>query len=221
MIANNNYFTGIWTSSPVRSLAIEDNIIGGNTVTSTTGEVRGIWQTGVVTGSIDINNNHLGNSEEGFVTFSAPTAASGPVTGIGNTNGALTAVLAIQGNDIQEIVNAVPAGASPHYYVRNLAGTLSQNISGNTFTNLDVSTTGNVRFIDNSGYLPIGGSMIASNNSIVTAYNKSGRQERSRCTTAQTLPARQWVRRKHAEQQLLQYHCGGRNAHCWLERHGG
>jgi hypothetical protein len=51
---------------------------------------------------------------------------------------------------------------------------LSQNISSNTFTNLNVNTTGSVTFISNSVTLPANGTKTINSNSIVTAFNKAG-----------------------------------------------
>ena len=61
----------------------------------------------------------------------------------------------------------------PHLHHQH-AATLSQNISNNTFTNLNVNTTGNATFISNNVALPSGGSVTANSNSIVTGFNKGG-----------------------------------------------
>ncbi len=65
-------------------------------------------------------------------------------------------------------------GSSAHIYLNNTAATLSQNISTNTFTNLNVNTTGSATFISNSVTAQTGGSKTINSNSIVTAFNKGG-----------------------------------------------
>jgi hypothetical protein len=61
--------------------------------------------------------------------------------GISSSTGAATCALTITGNDIRGITYNVEASAQ-QIYIQNTAGTLSQNISNNTFTNLNVNTTG-------------------------------------------------------------------------------
>jgi ribosomal protein S8E len=49
----------------------------------------------------------------------------------------------------------------------NAAATLSQNISNNTFTNLNVNTTGAIIFISNNVVLSSAGTQDVNNNAIV------------------------------------------------------
>jgi hypothetical protein len=163
---------GIFNSTAAAgTLNINSNIIRGFSTTIATVGLRTIYNTGVATIAININNNQLGNATGGLVSYSV--AQSATVEGIYNAGGAATAALSITGNDIRGITHAV-AAPSAHTYIFNSAATLSQNISSNTFTNLSVNTIGNVTFISNSVNAPAAGFKTINSNSIVTAFNKTG-----------------------------------------------
>ncbi|OWY23844.1 hypothetical protein C7N43_30555, partial [Sphingobacteriales bacterium UPWRP_1] len=156
-------------SSAWGTLNQNSNIIRGTTSTATTGGFTGVSNTGAVVTTINQNNNQIGNASGGAITFSAATSVA--VLGINNTGGAATCAYSATGNDVRGVTHSV-AGTSNHTYIINSAATLSQNISNNTFTNLNVNTTGSVIFIGNNVALPTGGSVTANGNSIVTAFNK-------------------------------------------------
>jgi hypothetical protein len=162
---------GISNSAVVATLNINNNVIRGHVRTAATGIFTGIANTGAVTTTININNNQLGNSGGGLVTYNA--ANSSALMGINNTGGNAASSLIITGNDIRGIVHSI-AGSSAHTYIFNSAITLSQNISNNIFTNLNVNTAGAVTFISNSVALFSNGTQNVNNNSIVTAFNKAG-----------------------------------------------
>ncbi|MDP1623554.1 MAG: T9SS type A sorting domain-containing protein [Bacteroidales bacterium] len=163
-------FTGILNGSTAATTNINTNIIrnissGGPAVT-----VTGISSTGAIPTALNINSNQLGNSDGGFITFSA--ANSGAVTGITVATTAATAALSIQSNNFSGIVHS-SLGTSTHTYIINAAATKSQNISYNTFTNLNVNTTGAIIFIQNNVSLPNGGTQDINNNSIVTGFTRA------------------------------------------------
>jgi hypothetical protein len=91
--------------------------------------------------------------------------------GISNSAGTASCEVSIQNNDIEVCQSVV--GTNAHTYIINSAATLSQNISGNTFTNVNAGTTGNIIFI-NSVVVLSSGTQNVNNNSIVTAFTKSG-----------------------------------------------
>jgi len=113
-------------------------------------------------GIININNNLFGTSTGNFVSFSAVQA--GTLFGITNGGGASNATLTIQGNDFRRIVHSV-TGSGNHQYITSTKNILSQNVIANTFTNLSVNTTGSA--------MASGATWTCSNNSIVTAFNKT------------------------------------------------
>jgi hypothetical protein len=166
---------GIVNSSAWGTLNMSNNIIRGTTSTATTGGFTGVSNTGAVVTTINMNSNQIGNASGNAITFSAAT--SGTVVAINNSGGAATAALTIQSNDIRGIVFNI-ASSSTHStttgFISNSAATLSQTISSNTFTNLNVNTTGSITFIYNSVTAPSGGFKTINSNSIVTAFNKGG-----------------------------------------------
>jgi hypothetical protein len=161
----------IVNSSAPGVLSMSNNIIKGNTSTATTGGFTGISNTGAVVTTLNMNNNQVGNASGGAITFSAAT--SGAVLGINCTGGATTCTTTIQSNDIRGITHSV-AGTSAHSYIVQTAATLSCTIASNTFTNLNVNTTGAVIFINHGYSIASTAQLIINNNSIVTAYNKGG-----------------------------------------------
>jgi hypothetical protein len=169
--SSSSAIVGIVNSSAPGVLTMNNNTVRGNTSTATTGGFTGLSNSGAVVNSINMDGNHVGDATAGAITFSAAT--SGTVTGIGNSGGAATAALSMRSNDIRGIVHSV-AGTSTHSYLSSTAATLSQNISGNTFTALNVATTGSVTFMADSVTAPAGGSKTISSNSIVTSFTKSG-----------------------------------------------
>ncbi len=165
----------ISNSSAPGILSISNNIISGNTSSSTTGGFTGISNTGAAVGSVTINNNQVGNAGGGAINFSAAT--SGNVTGIvsSGTLGA-SATASIQNNDFRGIIHSV-AGTGNHTYI-NLTGVTAANtvatIAGNTFTNLNVNTSGTTTFISQNYNAPTTGTKNTNNNSIVTAFVRGG-----------------------------------------------
>lgn len=165
-----NSFIGFNNAGANAASAISFNTVRGIVFASAgaTGSVfRGINNSGAVTGSIDLNNNNFGIAGSNLVTYSA--GCSGTLTVVNNTGGAATAALSIQNNDIRGISHT-GVTSSPHQYILNSAATLSQNISSNTFTNLNVATTGAVTFINDAVVVPATGTQTISSNSIVTGY---------------------------------------------------
>ena len=174
-VASSSVMVCISNSSAPGILSISNNIIRGNTSTSTTGGFTGISNTGAVVSSVTINNNQVGNASGGAITFS--DATSGAVTGIisSGTLGA-SSTASIQNNDFRGILHSI-GGTSAHTYI-NLAGLTAAGtvatIAGNTFTNLNVNTNGTTTFISESYNTPATGIKNTNNNSIVTAYVRGG-----------------------------------------------
>jgi hypothetical protein len=165
-------FTAIANSASVSTANMNTNVIRSNTISSTSGSFTGIINSGSVTTAININNNQLGNASGGLITFSA--ANSGTLTGISNTAGGTSAALSIQTNDFRGITHSI-AGSSSHNYISNTSsGPLTRTYNSNTFTNLNVNTTGSVTFFADATALVATGTCNMNSNSIVTAFNKVG-----------------------------------------------
>jgi trimeric autotransporter adhesin len=168
-------FVGILGTTGPGTLNINGNTVSGVTTTATTGAFIGIQQqTNGVVNVLNINNNKIGDATSSAITFST-AANSGGVVGLAvtSTGAAATCALTMTGNDVRGIVHTV-VGSGANTYITNASATLSQNISNNTFTNLNINTTASVTFISNSVTVPANGTQTVSNNSIVTAFNKAG-----------------------------------------------
>ncbi len=172
LAANSSVVVGILNNGGAAgcALSISNNMIRGfSLVTSST--ARAIENASTfLGGSIDINSNNIGTSAGNFLTFS--NATSSAVSGIRNFGGSSSSALSISGNDIRGITHS-SVGTSAHTYISNTFATNSQNISNNTFTNLNVNTSGSITFIANAVLLSSTGVMNINGNSIVTGFNKS------------------------------------------------
>ncbi|MEJ0029110.1 MAG: hypothetical protein WDO15_01495 [Bacteroidota bacterium] len=130
-----------------------------------------IYNQGAVTGSITINSNNIGNGTGGPITFSGVVNGTAQIY-LRNFGGAATAALTITSNNFQGITyGTAPTGA--HTMIVNSATTLSQTITGNTFTNLNVNLDANFVFINDNVPVSATGFQNVSSNSIVTAFTKS------------------------------------------------
>ncbi|MEI6348300.1 MAG: T9SS type A sorting domain-containing protein [Bacteroidota bacterium] len=175
-----NAFTGILNTGAGSTLNINYNtikgIVFGATGTAHGSTFKGISSTGAVTTTVNINNNNLGTATVNLVDYKlTATAASGALTGIEVTNSTSATTHSIQNNDIRGIVYA-SAGSGSHTYI-NLTGATAASdvatIAGNTFTNLNVNTSGNVVFISHSYIIAATSQCIINNNSIVTGFTKA------------------------------------------------
>ncbi|MDP1622761.1 MAG: hypothetical protein Q8M08_10540, partial [Bacteroidales bacterium] len=159
-------FTAISNVSAVAATTISENTIRNIVRSTTTGAVTGISSTGAVTAFLNINDNQFGNGDGGLVTYTA--ANSSALAGITVTTATANCELYIQRNDFRGIIHNVQ-GSSAHTYIINAATTKKQEIINNTFTDLEVNTTGAVIFISNSVVLPANATQTVSENKIVTA----------------------------------------------------
>lgn len=157
--------------------------ISFNSITSsaggvTSGTLNGIQIPGfsaAATGTFtnNINNNTI-SLQSGLATgaingINIPSTTSGTST--------LTSTININNNNFTQLNHSVAAsGAITGIFNIGSAtvGPLNHSISGNTFTNLTVATTGSFTFISNSWTRPTNGIGNINNNSIVTGFNKTG-----------------------------------------------
>ncbi len=187
-LANANTITNFGTTSTFSTFAnvlatvngiyirnVKNFTVSHNTITSSNGgtsvgNLRGIYiPTGTApTGTIV--NNITNNS----ISLKSAVAA-GIIQGISieTTTANATTTLNINNNDFNNLGHTVAASGAISGII-NTAPVLVISISNNTFTNLSVNTTGAFTFISNNIILPVGGSQTINNNSIVTAFNKTG-----------------------------------------------
>jgi hypothetical protein len=80
--------------------------------------------------------------------------------------------VSITNNDFNTTTHTVAASGIIRF-ISNFAPTRTQNISGNTFTNISCNTTGSLTFIGNSAALASSAVMNVNSNSIITGYTKA------------------------------------------------
>jgi hypothetical protein len=172
-----NNFTGITNSGASAAIGINYNTIKGIRFTSASATaspftaISNTGSTGAAGAAINITNNTLGVVGTDLITYTA--ACSGTLSGISNTAGNPSADLAITNNTILGITHSA-AGSSNHNYIANTAATLTQNISSNSFTNLNVNTTGAITFLSDGVNLLAAGTKNINSNRIVGAFTKLG-----------------------------------------------
>ncbi|MFT3794605.1 autotransporter-associated beta strand repeat-containing protein [Flavobacterium sp.] len=170
--ANNNA-RGIEATGANATTNIGYNTIKGFNIASTTATgslFAGIVSSGAVTGAVNISNNQLGDSSNGFISYGA--ACSGAFNGISVSSAPNSATLTMNNNDIRGISYASTA-TSAHNYLSNSAPAGAIAIENNTFTNLYANTTGTTTFITNSAISPATGSKNVNNNRIVGTFGKA------------------------------------------------
>ncbi len=166
-------------SGTVNGILVRNTInftVSHNTVTSSNGSVTAgtingiqipafsVTPTGTFTNSINNNNISVRSG-----------VAAGAINGINHPSGSAstTSTLNINNNDFNNFGHTVASSGSITCII-NASTHLNVNINNNTFTNLNVNTTGSFTFISNSYTAPATGTKNINNNSIVTAFNKTG-----------------------------------------------
>ncbi|MEO7311436.1 MAG: T9SS type A sorting domain-containing protein [Chitinophagaceae bacterium] len=174
-----SYFNVSGTVNGIYIRFVKNVTISYNTITSSNGAstllasaLRGIYmQSGTAgfTGTIVNNfNNNVISLKIGNTT--------GPILGIllDVTTVNATTTLNINNNDFNNFVNTVAASSGAVTCISNAGPALVTNINGNTFTNLNFTTTGAATLILNNILMPANGSQTVNDNSIVTGLVKSG-----------------------------------------------
>lgn len=139
---------------------------------------------GVTSGTLNgIQSPAFSNAPSGTFTNSISNntislrsgAATGAMNGINCPSGSAstTSTININNNDFHTWGHTVTASGTI-IFILNASTHFNQNITYNTFTNITVNTTGSVTFLSNSNTLPAGGTKNVNNNSIVTAFTKTG-----------------------------------------------
>ncbi len=142
--ASSSSMVCIVNSSVPGILNLNNNIIQGNTSTSTTGGFTGISNTGAIVTTNNINNNQIGNAVSGAITFTAIT--TGAATCISNTGGAATCDLSISGNNFQGVVYTTPSTGN-FQCINTTALVLAVTINTNNFNKSTIKN-------QNSIYIP-------------------------------------------------------------------
>ena len=164
--ATTGSFYGIYNTGAPAILNINGNsFLNNSTAATATGPYYPIYNNGAATLTININDNNING-----VNFTAATSVA--FVGIYNLLGGSGAALSITNNNIQA-VNYLALSTAANTYIINSAATLSQFISSNNFTNLNVNTTGTIIFISNSVVVPGTGNQVVDDNGIVGSFKRS------------------------------------------------
>lgn len=164
-------FSGILSASAIHTLNISNNIIQGTTSAATSGGFTGISNTTTVSAAININNNQIGNAVGNAITFSAAT--SGSLTGINVAGGSGAPGINITGNNFQGFTqSAIGTGGHNYIFLNAFTSSNSHTITGNTFTNLDANTSGDVYFIQDASSMAASRIKNVSNNNISGSFIK-------------------------------------------------
>jgi hypothetical protein len=161
---------GIITSAAAATVNVTNNLVRGMAWNGTNGPFRGIEVSGAVTTAININDNMLGDATASLMTYGAANA--GILQGILSSGGANTAALSIQRNDVRL---SYATATSNEIDCINVAGgsALTQTIKDNTFTGINVNTSGTVYLVRVQASLPASGTQTVTNNAIVGTFNKA------------------------------------------------
>lgn len=150
---------------------VSNNNITSSSGGTTLGSLYGVYfsTTASPSGAFadTINNNYIS-----LITGQA----SGSITGIllQSGSGSSASNLFVNNNNFENWNNfgASPTGSMT--FIDDGTTNLNTTINGNTFTNINVPTTGSVTFINCAHSVPANGTQNVTNNSITTAFNKTG-----------------------------------------------
>ncbi|MFN8713909.1 MAG: beta strand repeat-containing protein, partial [Bacteroidota bacterium] len=168
--ATTSTMNGIINGSAAGVLSMNGNIIRNLSTTAVSGIITIISNTASVVTSASISNNQLGNTSGGLISY---TAANSGILNVITCAGAATSTVTVASNDIRGITHAV-AVSGAHNYITTSSSTGITNVNNNTFTALNVNTTGSVIFFPSGVTMSAAGSQTFTNNSIVTSFTKVG-----------------------------------------------
>jgi hypothetical protein len=159
----------------VRSATVSQNTVESSNGGTTAGTLRGIYVVAASTAP----TGTLAHTLAGNRISVRGAVATGTITALQVESGALNASgsLSITGNDFHTSGHTVTASGAVNFIVVGgsaTAGPLATTISGNTFTNLTLNTTGSATLINNSFTRPANGTITVSDNAIVTQFSKTG-----------------------------------------------
>ncbi|MEO7482114.1 MAG: T9SS type A sorting domain-containing protein [Ferruginibacter sp.] len=140
--------------------------------TNTLGTMRAIYVPAFSIAPTGTFTNTFNNN-----TISVSTGlVNGALQGIAveTTTGTATSTVSISNNNFTNLSYNVASPTGAVTIILDAMAHLNTSINGNTFTNLTVNTTGSITFISHSYSMPAAGTQTINNNSIVTAFNKTG-----------------------------------------------
>lgn len=173
VISNSSYSTAtsgaincILNSGSASNLIMDDNLITGISTAATSSNQFMLYNLGTIVDSASFNNNVIDE-----ISFTA-AATSAIFRGINYPASAATCKLDISNNSFEDIVFQ-GTGSGQATFIQNAIPTLSQNITGNVFTNITLNTSGSVYLINSNNIIPAGGIRIVDNNTIQGSFSKT------------------------------------------------
>lgn len=160
-----------------RNFNVSYNSVVSSAGGTTAGTLNGIQVPAYSNAPTGTINNTIGNNNISVRSGLIAGAING--INIAGTTASATTTFNINNNDFSNSGHTV-AGTGAITFILN-ASTGNSNINNNTFTNLSVNTTGSVTFINNSVTRLASTTTNVNNNSIVTAFNKTGAGGTVRC----------------------------------------
>jgi hypothetical protein len=161
---------GIVTTAAAATVNLNNNLVRGMTWMATSGAFRGIEQSGAVTSAININDNKIGDASASLMSYTA--ASTGILMGIFDNGGTSAAALSIQRNDVRNSYSFATNNENDNINVGSSTAVLTQLIKDNTFTGINVNTSGTIYLIRVQGSLPATGTQTITSNSIVGSLTK-------------------------------------------------
>ena len=155
-----------------KNFNISYNSITSSNGGTTAGTLRTIYITSFSSAPTGTFSNSINNNN-----ISATTGlASGGVFGVTveTTTGNATSSISISNNNFHNSGHNVASPTGAVTFISDAMANLNTTISNNTFTNLTISSTGSVTFINQPYTVPASGTQTISNNSIVTGFTKPG-----------------------------------------------
>ncbi len=159
----------------VRNFNISYNSITSSSTTgalTSSGTLRGIYVVSASNAPTGTNTQTITNNGISLVTGVVAGAMDG--IRIEATTGNATTSLTVNNNNFSAWDYNVASASGTVTFIGSLAVDLNTTINNNTFTNLNINTTGSVTFITNSITVSATGTQTIQANSIVTGFNKGG-----------------------------------------------
>ena len=167
------FWRGIRAANAVNIVNIDNNTLKGNVLDQTFGQVQLLRQAGAVQKDANIRNNKLGDATANCITWTQSDNEAH--FGIIDNGGTGLTTHTITGNDFRSPVGSFAELLDEpvaDLYIR-VATSGSQNVSNNTFTNLSVRQSGQVRFFEDLTTHAVNTTIKYNNNSIVGSYKVS------------------------------------------------
>ena len=151
--------------------SVRNNTVSSSVGGVTAGTLNGIQQAASsavpTTTFTNVISNNIISLRSGLI--------AGAMNGITIINGSasLTSIFQINNNDFNNFGHTV-AGTGAITFINNASTHLTFSVINNTFTNINVNTTGSVTFVNHNYTMPSNGTQTFDNNRIITSFTKTG-----------------------------------------------